>query len=328
MFDIISFIPRAVMQGIPLMFGCTGEIITEKAGNLNLGTAGVMYVGGICGVIGAFLYENSGAEMTGFLTIAIPLVCCIIGSLIMGLIYSFLTITLRANQNVTGLALTTFGVGVGNFFGGSLIKLVNTDIPSVVLTKTSTAFSKTLPIANNMGWFGKVFLNYSFLAYAAIIIAVIASYVLNKTRVGLQLRAVGESPATADAAGINVNKYKYIAICVGSVVAGLGGLYYVMDYACGVWSNDAFGDRGWLAIALVIFTLWKPNIGIFASIIVGGLYILNVYIPTGTNLAIKEIYKMAPYVATIVVLIFTSMRNRREDQPPAALGLAYFREER
>ncbi len=328
MFDIVSFIPRAVMQGIPLMFGCTGEIITEKAGNLNLGTAGVMYVGGICGVIGAFLYENSGAEMNGFLTVAIPLVCCIIGSLIMGLIYSFLTITLRANQNVTGLALTTFGVGIGNFFGGSLIKLVNTDIPSVVLTKTSTAFSKTLPFASDMGWFGKVFLNYSFLAYAAIIIAVIASYVLNKTRVGLQLRAVGESPATADAAGINVNKYKYIAICIGSVVAGLGGLYYVMDYACGVWSNDAFGDRGWLAIALVIFTLWKPNIGIFASIIFGGLYILNVYIPTGTNLAIKEIYKMAPYIATIVVLIFTSMRNRREDQPPAALGLAYFREER
>ena len=328
MFDIVSFIPRAVMQGIPLMFGCTGETITEKAGNLNLGTAGVMYVGGICGVIGAFLYENSGAEMTSFLTIAIPLICCIVGSLLMGLLYSFLTITLRANQNVTGLALTTFGVGVGNFFGGSLIKLVDTDIPSVVLTKTSTAFSKTLPFADDLGWFGEIFLNYSFLAYAAIIIAVIASYVLNKTRVGLQLRAVGESPATADAAGINVNKYKYIAICIGSVVAGLGGLYYVMDYACGVWSNDAFGDRGWLAIALVIFTLWKPNIGIFASIIFGGLYILNVYIPTGTNLAIKEIYKMAPYVATIVVLIFTSMRNRREDQPPAALGLAYFREER
>lgn len=328
MFDIVSFIPRAVMQGIPLMFGCTGETITEKSGNLNLGTAGVMYVGGICGVIGAFLYENSGAEMNPFLTIAIPLLCCMIGSLLMGLLYCFLTVTLRANQNVTGLAMTTFGVGVGNFFGGSLIKLVDTDVPSVVLTKTSTAFSKTLPIADNMGWFGKIFLSYSFLAYTAIIVSIIASYILNKTRTGLHLNAVGENPATADAAGINVNKYKYITTCLGSVIAGLGGLYYVMDYACGVWSNNAFGDRGWLAIALVIFTLWKPNIGIFASIIFGGLYILNVYIPTGTNLAIKEIYKMAPYVATIIVLIFTSMRNRREDQPPAALGLAYFREER
>ena len=328
MFDIVSFIPRAVMQGIPLMFGCVGETITEKSGNLNLGTAGVMYVGGICGVIGAFLYENSGAEMSTFLTIAIPLLCCILGSALMGLLYCFLTVTLRANQNVTGLAMTTFGIGVGNFFGGSLIKLVNIDVPSVVLTKTSNAFSKTLPFAEDLGWFGKIFLNYSFLAYAAIIIAVLASYFLNKTRPGLQLRAVGESPATADAAGIAVIKYKYIATIVGSVIAGLGGLYYVMDYACGVWSNNAFGDRGWLAIALVIFTVWRPSLSIFASIIFGGLYILNVYIPTGTNLAINEIYKMAPYVVTIIVLIITSIRSRKENQPPMSLGLPYFREER
>ena len=241
---------------------------------------------------------------------------------------AFLTVTLRANQNVTGLAMTTFGIGVGNFFGGSLIKLVNIDVPSVVLTKTSNAFSKTLPFAEDLGWFGKIFLNYSFLAYAAIIIAVLASYFLNKTRPGLQLRAVGESPATADAAGIDVIKYKYIATIVGSVIAGLGGLYYVMDYACGVWSNNAFGDRGWLAIALVIFTVWRPSLSIFASIIFGGLYILNVYIPTGTNLAINEIYKMAPYVVTIIVLIITSIRSRKENQPPMSLGLPYFREER
>jgi len=328
MFDIVSFIPRAVMQGVPLMFGCVGETITEKSGNLNLGTAGVMYVGGICGVIGAFLYENSGAELNNFLLVLIPLLCCIVGSALMGLLYCFLTVTLRANQNVTGLAMTTFGVGIGNFFGGSLIKLVDSDIPSVILTKTSSAFSRTLPAAETLGWFGKIFLDYSFLAYIAVIAAIIASYFFNRTRAGLQLRAVGESPATADAAGINVIRYKYTATIIGSVIAGLGGLYYVMDYACGVWSNNAFGDRGWLAIALVIFTVWRPNLSIFASIIFGGLYILNVYIPTGTDLAIKEIYKMAPYVVTIVVLVITSMRNRKEDQPPMSLGLPYFREER
>ena len=328
MFDIVSFIPRAVMQGIPLMLGCTGETITEKSGNLNLGTAGVMYVGGICGVIGAFFYENSGAEMSSFLTVLIPLLCCIAGSLIMGLIYCFLTVTLRANQNVTGLALTTFGVGVGNFFGGSLIKLVKTDIPSIALTKTSQVFSRKLPFADDLGWFGDIFLSYSFLAYAAIIIALVASYVFNRTRTGLHLRAVGENPSTADTAGINVIKYKYIATCTGSVIAGLGGLYYVMDYASGVWSNNAFGDRGWLAIALVIFTIWRPSVSVLASILFGGLYILNVYIPTGTNLAIKEIYKMAPYIVTIIVLVISSMRNKRENQPPASLGLAYFREER
>ena len=328
MFDIVSFIPRAVMQGVPLMYGSAGETITEKAGNLNLGTAGVMYVGGICGVIGAFLYEYSAAEMNAFLTIFIPLVCCMAGSLLMGLLYSFLTITLRANQNDTGLALTTFGVGFGNFFGGSLSKLSGLDVPSVVLSKTSIAFRSALPAAEKLGWFGKIFLSYSFLAYIAVIVCLLASWFLNRTRLGLQLRAVGENPATADAAGINVIRYKYVAICTGSLIAGLGGLYYVMDYASGVWSNDAFGDRGWLAIALVIFTVWKPKLSVLASILFGGLFILNAYIPTGESTAMKELYKMLPYIVTIVVLVISSMRESRENQPPAALGLPYFREER
>ena len=124
-FDIVSFIPRAVMQGIPLLYGSTGEILTEKSGNLNLGIPGIMYVGGICGVIGAFFYEQAvpADQMSGFLATLIPMLCSLLGSLLMGLLYCFLTVTLRANQNVTGLTMTTFGVGIGNFFGGSLIKL-------------------------------------------------------------------------------------------------------------------------------------------------------------------------------------------------------------
>ena len=328
---IVSFIPRAVMQSIPLLYGCTGETITQKAGNLNLGLPGVMYVGGISGVIGAFLYERacgSAENMNAVLAIMIPLICCLLGSLLMGLLYCFLTVTLRANQNVTGLAMTTFGVGFGNFFGGSLIKITGAEVPSIALSATSGYFSKALPFASNLGWFGKIFLSYGFLAYIAIIIAFAAAYFLNKTRTGLQLRAVGENPATADAAGINISKYKYFATCIGCMIAGLGGLYYVMDYASGVWSNDAFGDRGWLAIALVIFTIWRPNIAVFSSILFGGLFILYLFIPTGMNLAVKELYKMLPYVVTIVVLILTSMRNKRENQPPEHLGLPYFREDR
>ena len=327
MFDFVSFFPRAVMQGIPLLFGATGETLTEKSGNLNLGIPGIMYVGGICGVIGAVFYEQGG-NVQPFLAVLIPLVCCLMGSLFMGLLYCFLTVTLRANQNVTGLAMTTFGVGFGNFFGGSLIKLTGAEVPSIALSATSACFRKTLPIAETTGVFGKLFLSYGFLAYAAVIIALIASYVLKKTRVGLQLRAVGESPATADAAGINIARYKYKATCIGAMIAGLGGLYYVMDYACGVWSNDAFGDRGWLAIALVIFTIWRPNVGILSSILFGGLYILYLFIPTGANLAVKELYKMLPYIVTIIVLVLTSMRNKRENQPPESLGVPYFREER
>ena len=327
MFDFISFIPRAVVQGIPLLLGSTGETLTEKSGNLNLGIPGIMYVGAISGVIGSFFYEQS-PNFKPLPAILIPLGCCLLGSLLMGLLYCFLTVTLRANQNVTGLALTTFGVGFGNFFGGSLIKLSGSSLPSVILSATSNAFRTSLPIAEKAGIFGKLVLSYGFLAYIAVIIALTVAWVLNRTRVGLHLRAVGENPNTADAAGINVSKYKYVSTCAGSMIAGLGGLYYVMDYASGVWTNDAFGDRGWLAIALVIFTVWRPNVGVLASFLFGGLYILHMYIPSGMNLAVKELYKMLPYVVTIIVLVISSMRNKRENQPPASLGLAYFREER
>ena len=328
MFDLVAFIPRAIVQGMPLLFGCTGETISEKAGSLNLGIPGVMYVGGICGVIGSFIYEQScSGDLNPFLAIFIPMISCLIGSLLMGILFSVLTVTLRANQNVVGLAMTTFGVGFGNFFGGSLMKLTGSSVPSIALSRTSYYFSRTLPFADNLGWFGKIFLSYGFLTYLAVIIAIVTAYVLGHTRTGLQLRAVGENPATADAAGIDVNKYKYCAICIGCMIAGLGGLFYVMDYASGVWSNDAFGDRGWLAIALVIFAVWKPDFGIFGSILFGGLFIVHNYIPN-IGVSTQELFKMLPYVVTIIVLVIVSMRERRENQPPAHLGLPYFREER
>ncbi len=328
---IIQFIQRAVIQGVPLLFGSTGEIITEKSGNLNLGIPGIMYVGGISGVIGAFMYENAvgAGNINPFLAVVIPLFASLLGSLLMGLIYCFLTVTLRSNQNVTGLALTTFGVGFGNFFGGSLIKLTGSELPSITLTATSNCFRKALPFADNLGWFGKIFLSYSFLAYFSIAIAIVVSIIFKRTRIGLHLRAVGENPATADAAGINVNRYKYFATCIGSMIAGLGGLYYVMDYANGVWSNDGFGDRGWLAIALVIFAVWRPNMSILGSILFGGLFIIHNYVHfLGLGVSSQEIFKMLPYVVTIIVLVVISMRKKRENQPPQALGLPYFREDR
>ena len=199
---LTAFIPRAIVQGVPLLYGSTGEIMTQKSGNLNLGIPGVMYVGAISGVIGSFFYERgAGANINPILAIMIPLLCSLLGSFLMGMLYCFLTVTLRANQNVTGLAMTTFGVGFGNFFGGSLIKLSGADVPSIALSATSACFSKTLPFAESTGVVGKLLFSYGFLAYTAIIIAIIAAFVLNKTRVGLHLRAVGENPATADAAG-------------------------------------------------------------------------------------------------------------------------------
>ena len=160
---------------------------------------------------------------------------------------------------------------------------------------------------------------YGFLTYLSVIVAVAMTYFLKKTRKGLNLRAVGESPATADAAGINVSKYKYAATVTGAAIAGLGGLYFVMEYLGGTWSNNGFGDRGWLAIALVILALWNPDHAIWGSFVFGGLYILYIYLPG---------LKMLPYVVTIIVLIITSKRNKQENQPPASLGEAYFREDR
>ncbi|MBO7631530.1 MAG: ABC transporter permease [Lachnospiraceae bacterium] len=341
---LFSFIRRAVMQGVPLLYGSTGEIITEKSGHLNLGIPGIMYMGAIGGVIGGFFFEQTGADFNLWyirvLAVLIALFCSLFFSCLMGLLYCFLTVSMRANQNVTGLALTTFGVGVGNFFGGSLIKISHADVPTVTLTKTSGAFSKTLPFVDSVHKLAeegrcpaivdelcRTLFSYSFLAYASIIIALIAARVLMKTRTGLTLRAVGEDPATADAAGINVNRYKYVATCLGSMIAGLGGLYYIMDYACGVWSSDGFGDRGWLSVALVIFSLWRPNLAIIGSFLFGGLYIVHNYIPN-LSMQAMELFKMSPYVMTLVVLVFVSIKEKKEALPPAHLGQNYFREDR
>ncbi len=325
--QIMAFVAAAIIQGTPLLFGATGEIITEKSGNLNLGIPGIMYIGGISGIIGGYLYEHFCAEPIPVLCVIISLLASLAGSTLFAFIYSFLTITLKANQNVVGLALTTLGVGLGNFYGGSLLKFFG-ESGSISLLTTGNAYKTKIPfLSDHLGVFGETFFSFGFLVYLAVIIALLAQRIIGKTRVGLNLRAVGENPATADAAGINVALYKYVATCVGGAIAGLGGLYFVMDYTTGAWTNNGFGDRGWLAIAIVIFALWKPKSAILSSYIFGGLYIASVFI-SGLSGPTKELIKMLPYLVTIVVLVFTSSRKKREHQPPAALGQSYFREER
>ena len=325
--NVISvFLQKAITQGIPLLFGANGEILTEKSGNLNLGIPGLMYMGGVAGLIGAFLYEANVANPIPFVGMLISVICCLLCSALGALIYSVLTITLRANQNVTGLALTTFGMGFGNFFGGSLSRLAG-GVGQLSTATTASAFRAKIPFLTDIPVVGELLFGYGWLTYFCLIITFALSFFLFKTRVGLNLRAVGESAATADAAGINVNRYKYIATIVGGMMAGLGGLYFVMEYTGGTWVNNGFGDRGWLAIALVIFARWRPLNAIWGSFLFGGLYILYLYIP-GLTRDMQEIFKSLPYLVTIVVLVITSLRKKREDQPPAGLGLAYFRESR
>ena len=310
---MLAFLVSAIRLGMTFLFGSTGETITEKSGHLNLGIPGVMCVGASCGCFAEYLYLSAaGKSVIPFLAVLIPILATILGGAIMGLVYCFLTVTLRANQNVTGLALTTFGVGVSDFM------IAKT---GAIYSRGTRYFTASLPFAEDLGWFGELFLSHGILIYLAI-----SSYVLTKTRIGLNLRAVGENPATADAAGINVARYRYVSTCIGCGIAGLGGLSFIMDYLHGNWEYciDAIG---WLAIALVIFTVWKPNLGIIGSLVFGALYIASSFI-TGVSFASKELFKMLPYVVTIIVLIFTSIRDKKENQPPAHLGLNYFREER
>jgi simple sugar transport system permease protein len=306
-----------------LLFGSTGETITEKSGHLNLGLPGVMCVGTACGCVAeAILFDIVGGrrqmDKISFLAVLIPVLATLIGAALMGLIFSFLTVTLHANQNVTGLAMTTLGVGIADFMIAS--------VDGYKFTAGAKFFRASLPFADKLGWFGELFFSYGVMVYLSIAIAIATAFMLNKTKVGLHLRAVGENPATADAAGINVTRYRYVATCAGCAISGLGGLMFVMDYLNGNWEYviDAIG---WLCVALVIFTTWKPVFGIFCSIIFGAFYVSAEYIP-GISLASKELFKMLPYLVTIVVLVFTSSRKKREHQPPAALGQSYFREER
>ena len=323
---LITFLQKAIAQGIAILYGANGEILTEKSGNLNLGVPGMMYMGGVAGLMGAFLYENSVQNPIPVVGMLIALLCALLCSALGGLIYSVLTITLRANQNVTGLALTTFGMGFGNFFGGSLSKLAG-GVGQISTAATASVFRAQIPGLSQISVIGPVFFSYGFLSYVCILLTVLLSWFLYKTRVGLNLRAIGESAATADAAGVNVSAYKYLSTIAGGMLAGLGGLYFVMEYTGGTWTNNGFGDRGWLAISLVIFARWRPLQAIWGSILFGGLYILYLYIP-GLDRGAQEIFKALPYLVTLVVLVITSLRKRREDQPPAGLGVAYFRESR
>ena len=313
----LNFLIDSLAFGATFMYGSTGEIVTEKAGHLNLGIPGVMCMGGAGGCLVLNLIGKS--NLPGALIVILGILGAMAMAMLMGLIYSFLTVTLRANQNVTGLALTTFGAG--------LMKVIMSKVDATVYLVGPKMLYRW-PFAGRtdaLQCLGVMF-------FLAVFIAVAASWVLYRTKVGLHLRSIGENPATADAVGINVTRYKYVASCIGSGVAGLGGFYYIIDYMASQEAYLSLEIFGWLSIALVIFALWRPHMTIIGSTVFGFLFSCSSYIANiswiEVTMAAKPLLKMLPYVFTIGVLIFTSIRNKRENQPPASLGLSYFREER
>ena len=319
--SLIAWIMRAIPFGTIIMYGALGETVTEKSGNLNLGVPGIMYLGGFAGFASAWAYENSAANPNGFVSILIALSCAILASMAGGLIYAFLTISLRANQNVTGLALTTFGMGVANFFGVFILNGASYPPPH----RQQGVQRQKIPVLSGLGDIGQVVFSYGFLSMRPSCWLWCCTGSLTRTRAGLNLRAVGENPATADAAGINVTLYKYLSTCIGAGICGIGGLYYVLDYNQGIWATTGQIEAlGWLAVALVIFTTWKPLNAIWGAYLFGMLYWLYQFLPSllGITMAshITDLVQMLPYVVTIIVLIVVSMRKKKGEPAPGSSG--------
>ena len=322
----IALVVAAITYGTPLLFGTLGEILTEKSGNLNLGVEGIMFMGGALGLGGVFYYEKAVSVPNGILAVLIGMVCAFIAGAIASLIFSFITITLRANQNVTGLALAIFGTGIGQFAGeymriqeGGYISISN----ELKVFFINSPFPQAL---RDIPYVGSILFGNSIFFYLGILLAVAMFLYFGRSRSGLHLRAVGESPATADAAGISVTRYKYLATVIGGGISAIGGMVYITTIAGCVWNHEGLSGVGWLAVALVIFCLWRPLNAIWGSVLFGALMIL--YLRLALPFIPTQLYKILPYVVTVIVLIFTSLRNSKDKQPPNSLGLPYFREER
>ena len=244
-FNIIGLIRAAVLNGTPLLFGTSGEILTEKSGNLNLGVEGLMFMGGAFGLCGAFLYGHAaGDNAIGAVAVIIALLTSFAAGVIGSLIFSFLTITLRANQNVTGLALTIFGTGVGQFVGELMRIKVGGNVTVRNALKDAFANSVLPEFLQNIPVIGPILFSYNFFVYLGFAIAVAMAYFMSKTRSGLSLCAVGESPATADAAGINITKYRYLATTIGGGISAVGGMVYTMTIAGSVWNHNGSSASG------------------------------------------------------------------------------------
>lgn len=308
---LLTFLVAAVVAGTPLVFATLGEIITEKAGNTNLGVEGMMFMGAIIGFIVGQKTNNpilaiAGAALAGG-----------IGALL----YAFLTVSLRANQIVCGLTLTIFGEGFASFLGQ---KVMGTLVPASI---QQFFVPRPIPLLSSIPYIGKIFFNQDIFVYLGYILIIVTTIYLFRTKPGLNLRAVGESAASADASGINVTLYKYVHIIIGGALCGLGGAYMSL-VTVPVWQENIIAGRGWIAVALVIFASWHPVKALLGSLLFGGLSIVGFRLQSMGIHVSQYLIDMLPYLATIIIVIISTRKNKKEDMAPADLGNAYFREER
>lgn len=305
------FLAAAVIAGTPLLFATLGELITEKAGNLNLGVEGMMLMGAVMGFAVGLWTGNPFLALLGA-----------IGAGAAGAaVYAILTVSLRANQTVTGLTLTIFGTGYASFVGKSFM---GTPAPASVKSLFATL---EIPLLSKIPVIGPTFFAQDIFIYFGYLITIFASIYLWKTKKGLNLKAVGENAAAADASGINVNLYKYVHIILGGALCGLGGAYMSL-VTIPVWQEDVVAGRGWIAVALVIFAGWKPSKALIGAFLFGGLNILGYRLQSMGIQISQYLVDMVPYAATILIVIISTHKNKKEDMGPADLSIPYFREDR
>ena len=321
------FLFNIVLVNIPLLYGTVGEIVVEKSGSLDLGVEGTMAIGAIFGYL-AGCAANS---------LAVGLLVSFLAAGLCGLLFAALTVSLQANQNVTGLTITTFGLGLYFFVGKGLGERWPAMTASDGLVKGYSALE--IPGLSKLPVIGKVLFSHNVLVYLGVVIAVLVWWYLGFTKTGLRLRAVGENPAAADSVGVNTLLYKYVHLIAGSGIMGLGGFYMAL-YMSGSFegSNCWINGYGWIAIALVIFANWNPVLAILGTLVFGFFNTLQIYAgalagafpgPLGWLSAVPpQLYKALPFLITAIVLVASSVRKREGSGQPAALGLNYFREER
>ncbi|WP_430882448.1 ABC transporter permease [Fusibacter sp. JL216-2] len=306
----LLFFSAAVQAGTPLLFATIGEIMTEKSGNLNLGVEGLMLIGAVAGFAAGMATQSA----------VLAIFFAAIAGAGAGAIYAFLTVTLRANQVVTGLSLTIFGTGVSGYAGKYLMGQV---LPE---TMKAAFVNIKIPVLGSIPYLGEIFFNQNVFVYFGYFLAVGMGLYLGHTRFGLNLRTVGENPYAADASGVEVNLYKYVHIMIGSAISALGGAYLSLVYVP-AWQDNVTAGRGWIAVALVIFAMWSPYKAIFGAILFGGLDIIGFRIQSMDIHVSQYLIDMTPYVVTILVLILNSVFKKR-DQAPGGLSVSYFREAR
>lgn len=312
---LLKFIVAAVGAGTPLLFGTVGEILTEKVGHLNLGVEGMMSIGAVAGFAAGYYTGNLAAAM----------LAAFAAGVLAALIYAVLTVGFMANQNVIGLTLTIFGVGFANFLGVYMVGSIdasNWQLPANLIAQMRSVH---IPVLSDIPVLGQLLFSYDPFTYVGVFIALGCGWYLFRTKAGLNTQAIGENPSAADAASIQVTKWKYINILLGGGICGIGGAYCSMVINGGIWISDCVGGLGWISVALVIFAAWKPQVAILGSFVFGALRILKYYIPAVIPIAF---FDMLPFVITAVVLLVASIRGAKSSHIPEYLGNNYFREER